>query len=338
MSSESVLPLIDRLTSHPPVTRPSPSLNPPSSLPSRAEADSCEKTHSAPSSPTREQPPAIIPRNDMRRSNSPSARPRSVMVNSDLTYSELQFPPASHPTPRPRIHTNYTEVVPPDSSTQEETEALRKPLGETQETQTGRQESGEQFDPFTEDEGADSTWSDPMAFYDRPQPARPAVPIPPPRDHEREQEIGAKDERRDNQGGENSVNGDESSSDANADDDCTGGSAYMDTSQFLRTNVPSSSKLFSTADEMLSLQLCDARHEDNTTPINSDEGPGELGQYDFPSALANFPTNRDVPTKREVVDDGLDSRSSSHSSECISECLCSRGGGTMGHVYICCFS
>ena len=207
-------------------------------------------------------------------------------------------------------------MAPQDSPTQEEKEALGKPHSEVQETQTGRQDSGEQFDPFTEEEGADSTWVDPMGFYDRPQPARTAAPIPPPRD-QRELEIGAKEERRYNQGGENSVNGDESG-DANADDDCTGGSAYMDTTQFLRTNVPSSSKLkFSTAEEMLSLQLSDARDEDITTPINSDEGPGEVGQYDFPSALANFPTNRDVPTKKEIVDDGLDGRSSSHTSECM---------------------
>lgn len=255
------------------------------------------------------------------------------MVNSDLTYSELQFPSTSHPIPRPRIHTNYTEVVPQDPSpTQEERDVINRPHNE--DNQTGRQDSGDQFDPFTEEEGGDSIWSDPMAFYDRPPPARTAAPIPPPRDHEREreQEIQAKDERRENQGGEGSVNGDESSGDANIDDDCTGGSAYMDTSQFLRTNIPSSSKLLNQfgAEEMLGLQLSDARHEEDATPVNSEEGSGDVGQYDFPSALANFPTNRDVPTKREVVDDGLDVKPPHTSESMYNVCVCGRGSMSMG--------
>ena len=312
-----ILSSVHRQPSHPPVTKASPSLNPPSSRP-RGNDDSHE-THSAPSSPTRDQPPAIVPRNDVHRSNSPNPRPRSVMVNSEITYTEIQFAkvphPAPHPTPRPRVNTNYTEVIPQGIPTQveeeeEEGKGGRQPHEDSQEN--SRQDSGEQFDPFR-DGADDSTWSDPCAFYDQAPPARLAPVWERGKEGEEEGKGHLVDKDMGTKVSRNNVHEEKEDGlgDVGGDEDCTG-SAYMDTTQFLRTNVGRNSPLEQcfTSDETSCPQHTDEREDTQTTPPGRNVVPGECGQYDFPTALAAYPINsRDgPPTKRDVVDESLDTK------------------------------
>ena len=211
-------------------------------------------------------------------------------------------------------------MVPQESPTEETTED-DKPSPPCEESRENiRQDSGEQFDPFSMD-GDNSAWSDPQAFYDHP-PARlapSAVPAPVwnveqeregEREQEREQEVQAEEERG-KQHRENSLE-----SEHNFDDDCTGGSTYMDTSQFLRTNVPSTSGLvmeqYSTPEEVLGLQ--EGEEDRNTTPTGyhlGNEGSGDCVPYEYPSALTKFPASRDGPARREMVDGGHDIRAPS---------------------------
>ena len=281
--------------SHPPV-KASPSLNPPTSLPKGVpNSDSHPDSHSAPSSPTHNPPPSITPRNDVRRSNSPApGRPRSVMVNSELNYTELKFPIGvnSHPTPRPRVMTNYTQVItqelpPPPAISETEAEP---PLIEG--VEIPGQDIGQPVDPFAD--GDTAAWEDdPEAFYDRPPPARPlAPPTTSPWGAESDRE-GISEEGVPR--GDGRSEGSDDTADTTADDDCTGGSAYMDTSQFLRTKCSGGGEGGGGGGRQMDPYLSP---EDQPSPPDGldepstptgDEVPGEFGPYDFPSALANFP-------------------------------------------------
>ena len=247
------------------------------------------------------------------------------MVNSELNYTELKFPPAgagnSHPTPRPRLTTNYTKVVTQD-----------KPIPTVSEVETRLQEAtenlgrdvGETVDPFADE----STWNDPEAFYDRPPPARPVAQLtvgPSPWGAESERDRGANSQegvaKTDGSDGDNSA-------DTTADEDCTGGSAYMDTSQFLRTNVPSGTKhsgidpYFTPPDEQPGL----VGSPDGPSTPTGDDTVGGFGPYDFPAALANFPSGGGGRGEKGAGsgrrEGGEEAKQSSHST---GVCVCERG-------------
>ena len=113
--------------------------------------------------------------------------------------------------------------------------------------------------------------------------------------------------------------GDGDRSDGGVDDDCTGGSAYMDTSQFLRTKVPvlcSQQQHHQPAGPLDPFFTLDDgspfsdEKEDNLTPTEIGEGrvSAEFGPYEFPSALANYPTSHggdgvEKTARREGVDE-----------------------------------
>ena len=303
-----------RQVSHPPV-KASPSLNPPSFLskPLNDTDSTHSESHSAPSSPTHDQPPVINPRNDVRRSNSPCSRPRSVLVNSELNYSELRFPPPSnsHPIPRARVtKTNYAHVIPQEFPPAPETDTLKEA------TVNPGHDIEELVDPFSD--GSNAAWDDPEAFYDRPPPTRPVV---------RTTSWGAETEKegegeRVEEVGEGGKEEGETA-DTTGDDDCTGGSAYMDTSQFLRTKAPTlygqpEVDPYSSGDDLPGQA---EERDEITTPTGEEDIPRGFGPYDFPTALANFPVaggrppgEKSSPGKREGGEDGHDIRAASHAA------------------------
>ena len=309
-----------RLLSHPPV-KASPSLNHPVTLPTPTTDDTHE-SHSAPSSPTRNQPPVITARNDILRSASPSARPRSVMVNSDLNYTELQFPGGSnnqHPAPRPRVKTNYSNVIPQAKPTNDivdvtgEVDSAPEPPPRDTHDNLG-QDSREQIDPFADFDVSD----DPQAFYDRPGPTRLApASTPAASSWTKEQPETQNEVEVDTEAVvSDEILDDGEPSDGGIDDDCTGGSAYMDTTQFLRTTKEQTNfgDPFFTSDDP---QPPFDERDDITPTAGDDNVLGELGPYDFPLALANFPTGGsggstnavEKPAKRDVVDESHDIKS-----------------------------
>ena len=189
------------------------------------------------------------------------------------------------------------------------------------------QEIGEPVDPF----GDSAAWDDPEAFYDRPPPARP-IPAVSPWGVEPEREGGGGGRVEEGGQGRREV-GD--TLDTTGDDDCTGGSAYMDTSQFLRTKAPMvcgqpGIDPYFTPDDLPG-GAADEEHEERTTPTGDEETPVGFGPYDFPSALANYPAGggrpgeKHSPGKREGGEDGHDSRAAAHAaglSYCVCVCVC----------------
>ena len=200
--------------------------------------------------------------------------------------------------------------------------------------ENSRQDSGEPFDPF-HDGGDESTWNDPGAYYDQAPPARPAPvsAVLAPWEREGEEREGEALHVGDDVG--TKLNSHEQKEDGlgdmGGDEDCTG-SAYMDTTQFLRTNMPMCGRhspqdpCFST-DETLGLPFTDESEDADSTPTGGVMTSGECGQYDFPTALASFPVNsRDGPAKRDVGDEGHDTRAGQYMAyyTCVYLCTCTR--------------
>ena len=167
---------------------------------------------------------------------------------------------------------------------------------------------GKQFDPFGD--SSDAAWSDPEAFYDRPPPPimAPAAAAAPTAvwnsegEREGEGEAGpGENEQLVHTNNSLAIQEIDESGEVANDDDTTGGSAYIDTSEFLRTraqpgcNWPSEQGFLSD-DPFV--------EGDDLTPTCHSEGV--LGQYEFPAALANFPNSRDG--KPVGAEDCLDSK------------------------------
>ena len=228
------------------------------------------------------------------------------MVNSELNYTELRLPPPSnsHPVPRVRAtHTNYAQVIPQDLPPAPEPDTLSEGIVNPV------QDIEEPIDPFSD--GSNAVWDDPESFYDRPPPARPIVQV--------------------GQGPEEGVEGQRDAgetADTTGDDDCTGGSAYMDTSQFLRTKAPvlcgqpGIDPYFTGEDLPVPVPVPGQpdEREDQITPTGEDDIPGGFGPYDFPAALANYPTaagrggEKPLPVKREGGEEGQETGAASQTA------------------------
>ena len=232
------------------------------------------------------------------------------MVNSELNYSELRFPPPSnsHPVPRARVtKTNYAEVVPQELPPAPATDILKEA------TVKPGHDIEELVDPFSD--GSNAAWDDPEAFYDRPPPARPVVTT----------SLWGAETEKEGEGEEVEEGSKEvgETADTTGDDDCTGGSAYMDTSQFLRTKSPMlhgapEIDLYFSGDD---LPAQPEERDANVTPTGDDDIPRGFGPYDFPTALANFPVagghppgEQSSPGKREGGEDGHETRAASHAA------------------------
>lgn len=291
-----------RLASHPAVSKPTPSLGL-SEATLHLTADSHE-SRSAPSSPTTDLPQPLSPRPESQqfhRGASPVSRPRSVMVNSDLNYTQLQFESSNYPVPRTRKDTKYSEVLPQDVGHREqkdEAEGGRLQVRDLKKEGPNQEPSdfvGDPFtkratDPFSEDPFSteSSTWNDPAAFYDRPPPPRPLPSGPQPWEEEEPSQL---EEAEKDMALEDSTS------------DFTGGSAYMDTTQFLRREgllpLEKSVEQYALAEEVLQIQQEgeEARSDRETMPMHSysvqDDPIDDPGQYEFPSALSRFPVTRE---------------------------------------------
>ena len=169
--------------------------------------------------------------------------------------------------------------------------------------------SEEQFDPFSD--GTDSAWNDPEAFYDRPPPARPAhIPsaVPAPSWNSDRAGEGDGSQKEDGHGPMLSLSVN-THGEEDEPEDTTGGSAYMDTSQFLRRDL--------TASDPAPVGLSEDTERSVTPTEGCTEGASRDlhvgsydGPYDFPSALASFPASRE---KREGMDEG---------QSCMTSCTC----------------
>ena len=178
------------------------------------------------------------------------------------------------------------------------------------------QDPEEAFDPFGAE---DSTWNDPHAFYDRPPPPRVApsnVPAP-------AAPVSAVEEREEEEVGEILL--EENLKEVTIDDsDFTGGSAYMDTTQFLRTNIPTTSgsrpaEHYASPKEVLDRKMSEEEEEEEggeVTPTeyhSADEKPDDTGPYDFPIALSHFPASQEQAAQREAAEDSHDASRPSQS-------------------------
>ena len=290
-----------RLASHPAVSKPTPSLGL-SEATLHLTADSHE-SRSAPSSPTSDLPQPLSPRPESQqfhRGASPVSRPRSVMVNSDLNYTQLQFESCNYPVPRTRKDTKYSDILPQDVGHREqrdEAEAGRLQMRDLKKEGHNQESSefvGDPFtkratDPFSEDPFSteSATWNDPAAFYDRPPPPRSLASGHQPWEEEEPNQL---EEAEKDMALEDSTS------------DFTGGSAYMDTSQFLRReglSVEKPVEQYALAEEVLRIQQEgeEAHLDRETAPTHSysvqDDPIDDPGQYEFPSALSRFPVTRE---------------------------------------------
>ena len=326
-------------------------LSPPGALaiPNHSGTEKGE-SRSAPSSPTEHSKPLPLPpeghplphnvpiRGSPQRS--PQNRPKSVIVDSSskVSYMQVAFAPASNPpAPRPRRDTQYIDVVPqnlpevpnshppahspPSTSTQQTQDKKNRPnvVSDAERLSPLSPSSDGVYDippppvpsrpfevdsnPFSVDPFTGSpVLEDPSAFYDKVPSPRPAPVAPTPlHSNMTIPEVPEQD----------SI-----TSRPSFEDDFTGGSAYEDTSEFLRMarredpdeRMPASRmELFVPAVDIYQNVNTTEREEDGalhydvppvcsrmeSNPDDDETGSDGGACYDFPTALSKHPHKPD---------------------------------------------